>query len=113
LGSLQCLQGEEAPIHSLSVDLLLHDNGSARDASGALFGSAGVMALVLPITQILCSSGDDIGLALPTNLLVMDGLKPGGGYTFASSSFGSTPWETCFLTKFASSGLPFFQFHFG
>jgi hypothetical protein len=65
----------------LSVDLLLHDNGSARDASGALFGSAGVMALVLPITQILCSSGDDIGLALPTNLLVMDGLKPGGGYT--------------------------------
>ena len=78
MGSLQCLQGEEAPIHSVSVDLLLH-NGSARDASDALFGSAGVMALVLPITQILCSSGDDIGLALPTNLLVMDGLKPGGG----------------------------------
>ena len=62
----------------MNVDLLLH-NGSARDASDALFGSAGVMALVLPITQILCSSGDDIGLALPTNLLVMDGLKPGGG----------------------------------
>ena len=59
----------------MSVDLLLH-NGSARDASDV--GSAGVMALVLPNTQIHCSSGDDIGLALPTNLLVMDGLKLGG-----------------------------------
>ena len=110
LGSIRCFQGEEAPIHSVSVDLLLH-TGSAHDASDALFGSAGVMALVLPITQILCYSGDDIGLALPTNLLVlMDGLKQGGGYTcFASSSFGSTSWETCFLTKFASSGLPFFS----
>ena len=77
MGSIQCLQGqgEEAPIHSVSVDL---HKGSARDASDALFGSADVMALVPPITQILCSSGDDIGLALPTNLLVMDGLKPGG-----------------------------------
>ncbi len=68
-----------------------------------------LLILMLPIMQILCSSGDNIGLALPTNLIVMDGLKPGGRYTFASSSFGSTSWETCFLTKFASSDLPFFS----
>ena len=91
LGSIRYLQGEEAPIHSVSVDLLLH-NGSARDASDALFGSAGVMALVLPITQILCSSGDDIGLALPTNLLVMDGIKRGGrGFCFSFYETHSSP----------------------
>jgi hypothetical protein len=65
------------------VDLLFH-NGSARDASNALIASADVIALVLPIMQRCtsgerCTSGDDIGLALPTNLLVMDGLRPGGG----------------------------------
>ena len=38
----------------------------------------GVMALVLPIKWSLFFAGDVIGLALPTNLLVMDGIKRGG-----------------------------------
>jgi hypothetical protein len=37
------------------------------------------MALVLPIKWSLFFAGNVIGLALPTNLLVMDGIKPGGG----------------------------------
>jgi len=36
------------------------------------------MALVLPIKWSLFFADDVIGLALPTNLLVMDGIKPGG-----------------------------------
>jgi hypothetical protein len=39
---------------------------------------AGVMALVLPIKWSLFFAGDVIGLALQTNLLVMDGIKWGG-----------------------------------
>jgi len=68
-------QGEGSPIHS---EHLLH-HGSARDASHVLVVYAGVMALVLPIKWSLFVAGDVIGLALPTNLLVMDGIKPGGG----------------------------------
>jgi len=56
------------------------------------------MALVLPIKWSLFFVGDVIGLAfffaddviiglaLPTNLLVMDGIKPGGGGDFVSRS---------------------------
>ena len=44
------------------------------------------MALVLPIKWSLFFAGNVIGLALPTNLLVMDGIKPGGGGDFVSRS---------------------------
>ncbi len=36
------------------------------------------MTLALPIKWSLFFAGDVIGLALPTNLLVMDGIKRGG-----------------------------------
>ena len=67
-------QGEGTPIH---CEHLLHQ-GSARDASHHLIVYAGVMALVLPIKWSLFFAGHVIGLALPTNLLVMDGIKRGG-----------------------------------
>ena len=82
--------------HPNRVDLLPH-RGSARDAS-FLIALAVIMAL-----------------ALPTNLLGMDGmdgLKRGGGEDFVlvlrDSIFSNffVLWETCFLTKFASLGLP-------
>jgi hypothetical protein len=65
------------PIHSKRVDLLLH-RGSACDASSVLIAFAVVMALVLPIKRGLFFVDNVIGLALPTNLLGMDGLKRGG-----------------------------------
>ncbi len=71
------LQGEGTPIHSRRVDLLFHCR-SACNASSILIAFANVMALVLPIKRGLLFAGDVIGLALPTNLLVMDGLKRGG-----------------------------------
>ncbi len=82
------------PIHSVCVDLLLH-NGSARDASFILNAFDVVMALVLPIKRNLFFVDDVIGLALPTNLLDMDGLKRGGedfvlilrASVFSTSSF--------------------------
>jgi hypothetical protein len=99
------------PIHSICVDLLLH-NGSARNASFVLNAFAVVMALVLPIKRNLFFVDDVIGLALPTNLLKMDGLKRGGedfvlvlqASVFSTSSFfGSQfPW-----LKFTSFCLPF------
>ena len=77
-------QGEEPPFHS---ECLLH-HGSAHDASHVLIVYAGIMALMLPIKWSLFFAGDIIGLtlffageviglALPTNLLMMDGIKPG------------------------------------
>jgi len=93
-------QGEGPPIHSKR---LLH-HGSAHDASHVLIVYAGVMALVLPIKWSLFFAGDviglalffvgnAIGLALPTNLLVMDGIKPGGGGDFVSRSTRLTPLQ--------------------
>ena len=89
-------QGEGPPIHS---ECLLH-HGTAHGASHVLVVYVGVMALVLPIKWslffasdvinlalffagdviglVLFFAGDVIGLMLPTNLLVMDGIKPGG-----------------------------------
>ena len=73
-------QGEGTPIHS---EHLLHQ-GSARDASHHLVMYAGVMALVLPIKWSLFFASNVIGLALPTNLLVMDGIKRGErGFCFS------------------------------
>ena len=51
---------------------------AACDASHHLVLYAGVMVLVLPIKWSLFFAGDIIGLTLPTNLLVMDGIKQGG-----------------------------------
>ena len=68
-------QGEGPPIHSKR---LLHHE-SARNASHVLVVYAGVMALVLPIKWSLFFAGDIIGLVLPSNLLMMDGINPGGG----------------------------------
>ncbi len=62
------------PIHSKHVDLLLH-RGSARNASSVLFVLATAMAPGLPIHRSIFFAGGDIGPALPTNLLVMDGIK--------------------------------------
>jgi hypothetical protein len=62
------------PIHSKRVDLLLH-HGSARDASSVLIAFAVAMALGLPIHRSAFFAGGDIGPGLPTNLLVMDGIK--------------------------------------
>ncbi len=62
------------PIHSKRVDLLLH-RGSARDASSVLIAFAIAMALGLPIHRSIFFVGGDIGPTLPTNLLVMDGIK--------------------------------------
>jgi hypothetical protein len=103
-------QGEGPPIHS---ECLRH-HGSARDASHVLVVYASVMALMLPIKWSLLFAGDVIGLALPTNLLVMDGNKWGRGGDFVSRStrltllqfFSSS--EDCFSwLKFTSFCLPF------
>ncbi len=64
-------QGEGPTIHSKH---LLH-HGSARNASYVLVVYAGIIALVLLINKwSIFFVGDVIGLALPTNLLVMDGI---------------------------------------
>ena len=108
-------QGEGTPIHSKH---LLHQ-GSARDASHHLVVYAGVMALVLPIKWSLFFAGNVIGLALPTNLLVMDGIKRGGeGILFLvlrDSPFSSSLVlrKTVFSwLKFTSFCLPFFFYLF-
>jgi hypothetical protein len=75
-------QGEGPHIHS---ECLLH-HGSARDASHVLIVYASVMALVLSIKWSLFFVDNVIGLALPTNLLVMDGIKRGGRGDFFSRS---------------------------
>ncbi len=112
--SPQSLWWEGMLTHSNRVELLPHC-GSARNAS-FLIALAVVMALVLPTKRGLLFAADVIGLALPTNLLGMDGmdgLKRGGGEDFVlilrESIFSNffVLWETCFLTKFASLGFPF------
>jgi hypothetical protein len=53
--------------------------------------------------------GSDIGPTLPTNLLVMAGIRWGGGDSVASCLFGGTFLETIFLAEgFPSFCLPFF-----
>jgi hypothetical protein len=96
-----------ATIHSKRVDLLLHRR-SARDASSVLIAFAVVIALMLPIKQGLFFVGNIIGLALPTNLLGMDGLKRGERILFSFYEPQSSPLlrflGDCFL---GSSLLPF------
>ncbi len=70
--------------------LLLH--GSAHDASHVLIVYAGVMAFVLPIKWSLFFASNIIGLVLPTNLLVMDGIKRGErGFCFLFYKTHSSP----------------------
>ena len=84
-------QGEGPPIHSDCVDLLLL-HGSAHDASHVLIVYAGVMAFVLPIKWSLFFASNIIGLVLPTNLLVMDGIKRGErGFCFLFYKTHSSP----------------------
>jgi hypothetical protein len=54
-------------------------HGSASNASTVLVASANIMALGLLIHRSFFSVGNNIGLALPTNLLLMDGLRQGEG----------------------------------
>jgi hypothetical protein len=65
------------PIHSLTVDLLFH-HGSTHDKSTVLVMLANIMAHGLPIHRSTFSAGGNTGPALPTNLLVMAGIRRGG-----------------------------------
>ena len=109
-------QGERTPIHS---ERLLHQ-GSARGASHHLIVYAGVMTLALPIKWSLFFAGDVIGLALPTNLLVMDGIKWGGRGDFFSRStrltllqFFSSSEDCLSWMKFTFFVFPFSFISFG
>jgi hypothetical protein len=66
------------PIHSVTVDLLFH-HGSTHDESTILFVVADVTAHGLPIHRSTFSVGGVINPALPTNLLIMAGIRPGRG----------------------------------
>jgi hypothetical protein len=74
-------------------------HGSAHDKSTVLIVFANVMAPGLPIHRSTFSAGGNIGPALPTNLLVIAGIRPGRGIRLLPGSFGSTFRETIFLVK--------------
>jgi hypothetical protein len=85
-------------------------HGSAHDYITVLVVLAVVMAPGLPIYRSTFSAGGDIGPVLPTNLLVMAGIRRGGGDSIASCSFGGTFVETIFFDEgFPSFCLPFFS----
>ena len=62
------------PIHFVTVDLLFH-HGSTHDKSTVLVMLANIMAHGLPIHRSTFSASGDTGPALPTNLLVMAGIR--------------------------------------
>jgi hypothetical protein len=62
------------PIHFVTVDLLFH-HGNAHNKSTVLIVFADVTAHGLPIHRSTFSTGGDTGPALPTNLLVMAGIR--------------------------------------
>jgi hypothetical protein len=98
------LPGEGMPIQSVRVRVaLLHHHERARDTNFALAAFVVVTALVHPIYWSLFFVVGVIGLARPTN--VEDGLK--WWIVVWISVLWKFSWETCFLTKFASLGLPF------
>ncbi len=88
------LWGEGTPINSKRVDLLFHRR-STCNASYVLVASVDIMALVLPIKRGLFFAGNVIGLALPTNLLVMDELKQGGERGYLSHFMGFNLLSFC------------------
>jgi hypothetical protein len=76
---------------------------AARHANFALVAFVVVTALVHPIYWSPFFVVGAIGLARPTN--VEDGLR--WWIVVWISVLWKFSWETCFLTKFASLGLPF------
>jgi hypothetical protein len=85
-------------------------HGSARNESTVLIVFANVMAPGLPIHRSTFSAGGNIGPVLPTNLLVMAGIRPGRGILLLPGSFGSTFQETISLAEvyfFLSSNYGF------
>ncbi len=85
----------EVPILSVRV--------AARDTNIALVAFVVVTALVHPIYYSLFFVVGVIGLARPTN--VDDGFR--WWIVVWISVLWKFSWETCFLMKFASLGLPF------
>ena len=84
-------------------------HGSAHNDISVLVVLAVVMAPGLPIYRSTFSADGDIGPVLPTNQLVMAGIRTGGGDSIASCSFGGTFVETIFLDEGVPSFcLPFF-----
>jgi hypothetical protein len=65
------------PIHSVTVDFLFHHR-SKHDERTVLVVFANVTAHGLPIHRSTFSAGGDTGPVLPTNLLVMAGIRRGG-----------------------------------
>ncbi len=96
------LPGEGMPIHSMRVALLLHHERT-RDTNFALVAFVVVTALMHPIYWSPFFVVGVIGLAHPTN--VEDRLR--WWIVVWISFLWKFSWETCFLTKVASSGLPF------
>ncbi len=96
---------ERSPIHSKHVDLLFH-RGSTHNVSYVLIASVEVMALVLLMNRGLFVAGNIISLALPTNLLIMDGLKRRNKRGFLSHFMGFNLLSFCCF-------LFFLEAHFG
>ncbi len=89
---------------TLSVIVAYHSHhGSALAADIGLATFFVVTALVHPIYWSLFFVVGVIGLARPTN--VEDGLR--WWIVVWISVLWKFSWDTCFLTKFASLGLPF------
>jgi hypothetical protein len=104
------LPGEGMPIQSVRVRVaLLHHHERARDTNFALAAFVVVTALVHPIYWSLFFVVGVIGLAHLTN--VEDRLRWWIVIWIVAwiSVLWKFSWETCFLTKFASSGLPLFS----
>ncbi len=95
------------PINSVSVTHHSH-HGSAHDESTIPVVLADVMTPGLLIHRSTFLAGGNIRPVLPTNLLVMAGIRQGGVDSIASCSFGSTFQETTFLAE----GLPSFYLPF-
>jgi hypothetical protein len=86
------------PTKSVMVTHHSH-HGSAHNKSTILVVFANVIAPGLPIHRSTFSTSSNIGPALPTNLLVMAGIRLGRGTLLLPGSFGSTFRETIFLAK--------------
>ena len=87
--------GEGTPIHSVSMDFLLH-HGSARDISNDYSVLANDMVLGLPIHMSPLLAVNVISLTLPINL--MDGLR----WQDVLFCFGACLWKKSYLFLFSS-----------
>jgi hypothetical protein len=94
---------EGMPIHSVTVDFLFH-HGSTHEESTVLVMFADVMAHGILIHRITFSVGGNTGPALPTNLLVMAGIRWGGMGFFCFLFF----WRHFLGDNFFGGRLPFF-----